>query len=82
MRLLASGFYRAMVAPKAVGLYLAKEQNIKVDIIYQSNVVSPVAIAIRKDRPELHAKLSQGIKELQQRHAIKDLYQEWLGQPN
>lgn len=81
MRLLASGTYKAMVAPKAVGLYLAKQQQVDVKIIYQSSESSPVAIAVKKHNSALHQELSEGIRALQQNQSINRLYQQWFARP-
>jgi ABC-type amino acid transport substrate-binding protein len=48
MRLLKSGDSRAMMAPRAVGYYLAKQFNVKVRVLIESDRPSPVAIAVRK----------------------------------
>ena len=78
MELLASGFFQAMIAPKAVGLHLAKQQGIKVKIIYQSEHVSPVAIAVPKGNPILLKTLSKGIEKLISQGEISASYQQWF----
>lgn len=51
MKLLKNGDFDAMIAPKAVGLHLAKQLNVKVKIVFESNEQSPVGIAVKKRQP-------------------------------
>lgn len=80
-RLLKSGKYVAMVAPKEVGLYLAKKHNAKVKIMYEMKQSTPVAIAVKKGNINLIGMFNALIHKAQVEKRIDKLYLHWFGQP-
>lgn len=78
MRLLKEGFFVAMIAPKEVGLYLAKELDVNVKILEEVVQESSVGIAVKKGNAELLNLLEPALQELMKEGKIQQLYQESL----
>ena len=64
MRLLKSGKFSAMIAPKKVGLYLAKKLYVEVKIIAEVEPGTPVAIAVKKGNLQLLNMLESKLQTL------------------
>lgn len=78
MLLLKSGVFSAMIAPKAVGLYLAKKYDVSVKILLETKYGSPVGIAVKKDNQELLQILENSLLLLIQDGEIDKLYNNWF----
>lgn len=78
MRLLKTREFSAMIAPKEVGLYLAKQLNVSVKILVESEEESPVAIAVKKGDLQLLNLLDNALQELIKEGEIQKLYQDWF----
>lgn len=76
MRLLKEGFFVAMIAPKEVGFYLAKQLDVNVKILEEVVEESPVGIAVKKGNAELLNLLENALQELIKEGKIQQLYQE------
>ena len=78
MRLLKEGFFVAMIAPKEVGLYLAKQFDVKVKILDEVVEATPVGIAVKKGEADLLDSLETALQELIKEGKIQELYQKWF----
>ena len=76
MRLLKEGFFVAMIAPKEVGFYLAKQLDVNVKILDEVVEESPVGLAVKKGNTELLNLLENALQELMKEGKIQQLYQE------
>ena len=77
MRLLKSGKFSAMIAPKKVGLYLAKKLYVEVKIIAEVEPGTPVAIAVKKGNLQLLNMLESKLQTLINEGEIHKLQQDW-----
>lgn len=77
MRLLKSGKFSAMIAPKEVGLYLAKKLYVEVKIIAEVEPGTPVAIAVKKGNFQLLNMLESKLQTLIKEGEIHKLQQDW-----
>lgn len=80
MNLLKSGEVTAVIAPKEVGLYLAKKLNVNVSIIEELKQGSPVGIAVKKGNTQTLNILNKALKQLIQNGDIDKLYRQWFAQ--
>ncbi|QYJ87344.1 transporter substrate-binding domain-containing protein [Shewanella mesophila] len=80
MSMLQSGKISAAIMPKAVGLYLAKQRNIKIKIIEDSTPMTPVAVAVKKGNQALLNQINLALEQLQVEGEIEQLYQKWFSQ--
>ena len=80
-KLLKAGKFVAMVAPKEVGLYLAKKHNTKVRIMFEMQQATPVAIAVKKGNTNLIGMFNALLQKAQAENRIIELYMHWFGQP-
>ena len=80
MSMLQSGKISAAIMPKAVGLYLAKQRNMKIKIIEDSTPTTPVAVAVRKGNQALLAQINLALEQLQAEGEIEQLYQKWFSE--
>jgi len=78
MRLLKEGFFVAMIAPKEVGLSLAKQLDVNVRILDEVVEESPVGLAVKKGNTELLNLLENALQELIAEGKIQQRYQEWF----
>ena len=78
MRLLKEGFFVAMIAPKEVGFYLAKQLDVNVKILDEVVEESPVGLAVKKGNTELLNLLENALQELITEGKIQQRYQEWF----
>ncbi|GAA5136183.1 substrate-binding periplasmic protein [Thalassotalea piscium] len=78
MKRLISGEVDAMIAPLAVGQYLAKVNGVKIKIILTSDYLSPVAIAVKKGNTQLLNQLERSIQTLKDNNKIELIKQQWL----
>lgn len=78
MLLLKDGDFSAMIAPKEVGLYLAKKHNVSVKILFESNESSPVGIAVKKGNSEILKFINNSLQKLIQENQINKLYKNWF----
>lgn len=69
----------AMVAPKEVGIYLARQYDLKVKILVESERATPVGIAVRKGNFQLLNMLEATLKKLIDEGKITALYEKWFG---
>ncbi|OHD11249.1 MAG: hypothetical protein A2086_01365 [Spirochaetes bacterium GWD1_27_9] len=77
-KLLKTGEVVGVIAPKAVGLYLAKKMGIKVRFLQDPDPGSPVAIAVKKGNTELLNKINKALQELIKEGKIESLKKKWL----
>ncbi|UZE96701.1 transporter substrate-binding domain-containing protein [Alkalimarinus alittae] len=78
MRLLKSGEVVAVIAPKEVGIYLAKALNMDVNIIDVFEQRSPVGMAVKKGNAETLNVLNKALKKLIKNGEIEKLHQQWF----
>jgi polar amino acid transport system substrate-binding protein len=78
MKLLKAGTFVAMIAPRGVGLYLAKKLEVKVKILEEFDHASPVGIAVKKGDLQLLNMLNYELNILLKEGEIKKLYQKWF----
>lgn len=78
MRLLKNKDVIVMIAPKTVGLYLAKQLNVKVKILLEMDQKSPIGIAVKKGNSELLDSIENILQKLTKENKIKHLYQKWF----
>lgn len=78
MRLLKEGFFVAMIAPKEVGFYLAKQLDVNVKILDEVVQESSVGIAVKKGNTELSNLLESALQELIKDGKIQQIHQEWF----
>ena len=78
MSQLQSGDVQAAIMPREVGLYLAKRSGVEVRIVVEWEEGSPVAIAVRKNEPELHARINVALRRLIEEGEIDRLRSWWL----
>ncbi|MBG0789561.1 MAG: transporter substrate-binding domain-containing protein [Desulfovibrionaceae bacterium] len=76
-RLLKQGKVVAVVAPKAVGYYLASRHNIAVRIIDDSDPGSPVGMAVIKGNTRLRDLLDQALDELRNNGKLNGVLRTW-----
>jgi ABC-type amino acid transport substrate-binding protein len=77
MQLLKTGKFSAIIAPKEVGLYLAKKLHVNVKIVAVAAQGSPVAIAVKKGNSQLLNMLENSLQQLIQDGEIKKLQLSW-----
>lgn len=77
MRLMKTGEFVAMIAPKAVGFYLAEQFNVNVRILVETDQGSPVGIAVKKGNTQLLKLLETALQELVLAGEIDNMYQAW-----
>ena len=80
MRLLKTGEFSAMIAPKWVGLYLAKQLHVDVKIVAEAEQGTPVAIAVKKGNLQLLNMLEKQLQTLIKEGEIRKLQQDWSQQ--
>lgn len=80
MRLLKAGKFSAMIAPKWVGLYLAKKLQVEVKIVTEAKLGTPVAIAVKKGNVQLLNMLENRLQILIKEGEIYKLQQDWSEQ--
>lgn len=78
IKLLKTGKFVAMVAPKAVGFYLAKQFDVKVKVISESPESTPVAIAVKKDNTSLANQLDSALQIVLNTDQFNTLKYNWL----
>ena len=77
LRLLKQGEVVAMVAPRAVGYYLASRHNVVVRIIDDSDPGSPVGIAVIKGNMPLLHRLDKAMDELRANGRLDQVLRKW-----
>lgn len=78
MMMLKEGTSVAMIAPKAVGLYLAKQMKVAVRCLDIYDPGSPVGIAVKKGNSDLLVLLEAALQELMKEGVVENLYNEWF----
>ena len=79
-QLLLSKDYLAMVAPKEVGLYLAKKYNTPIRIVLEMTEPTQVAIAVKKGNAKLKRELDQKLQQELRRKRVQQIYQSWFNE--
>lgn len=74
IRMLKAKQVDAVIAPKAVGLYLAKENHMQVKLLEDSDPGSPVGIATPKESAKYAAALSAGVEKIKNDGALKKIF--------
>lgn len=77
MQLLQRGEVVAVVAPKAVGFYLAKKYGLSVRIINDSDPGTPVGLAVSKGESELLQRLESALSGLREQGRIAEVLKKW-----
>ncbi|WP_319466615.1 transporter substrate-binding domain-containing protein [uncultured Pseudodesulfovibrio sp.] len=77
MRLLKEGTVAAVIAPRAVGSYLAKKYEINVRMLEYSDQGSPVALAVKKGNDALLQQLESALMELEQDGKLNVIFKKW-----
>lgn len=80
MQQLSSGKVMAAIMPNAVGLYLAKQLNIKVKTLENLDSGTPIAIAVKKGNQVLLNKINSTLERLIIEGEIDKLYQKWFSE--
>lgn len=78
-RLLKSGKFIAMIAPKEVGLYLANKYNTPIRIVHEMEQGTPVAIAVKKGNTNLINMFNDLLLKAKSKKRIEALYMNWFG---
>lgn len=78
MKLLKANKVVAVIAPKAVGLYLANQLGISVRQLDTVDIGTPVAIAVAKGNTRLLETLNARLHKLQQSGAIDTIVNKWV----
>jgi len=78
MKLLKNGEFEAMIAPKEVGFYLAKKFDVKIRILAEAEIGTPVGIAVKKGNMQLLNMLENALQELIGEGRIYELEKEWF----
>ena len=68
----------AMVAPKEVGLFLARQYHVEVKILLESEEESPVGIAVKRGNLQLVGILDAALVKLIEDGKIRTLYKKWF----
>lgn len=77
MRLLKEGQVTALIAPKAVGFYLAKKHEVQVKTLPLPLTASPVGIAVKKGNGALLKKINDGLEKLKQQGKLEPIINRW-----
>ncbi|MGM0526377.1 MAG: substrate-binding periplasmic protein [Pseudomonadota bacterium] len=77
MAQLAVGEVEAVIMPSRVAFYLAEQHGIKLDILWQPNDSTPVAMAVSKGNRELLERLEKALAELEQNGTLSKLKKRW-----
>lgn len=77
MQMLKEGRVTALIAPKAVGFYLAKKHGVKVKTLPLPLNASPVGIAVKKGNAVLLNKINDGLEELKQQGKLETVIKRW-----
>lgn len=81
MQLLKNGDVTAVIVPKAVGFYLAKQLDFKIRSLEEAEISSPVAIAVKKGNSQLLTILDTAVQKLVDEGKIDKLYQNCFSYP-
>lgn len=76
-QMLKKGKVVAVIAPEAVGLYLAKKNQIAVKIIEASDPGSPVSIAVEKNRTSLLESIESALITIQHDGTLASILSKW-----
>ncbi|QBG34978.1 transporter substrate-binding domain-containing protein [Litorilituus sediminis] len=78
IKLLKTGKFVAMIAPKAVGFHLAKQFDVNVKVISESPESTPVAIAVKKGNASLANQFDKALQTLLDSEQFNTLKYNWL----
>lgn len=78
MSLLKNREIVAIIAPKEVGFYLAKQLDVKVKILLEAERGTPVGITVKKGNSELLNVLETALQEVIKAGKIRKLYDDWF----
>jgi polar amino acid transport system substrate-binding protein len=78
MQLLKSDDVVAVIAPKEVGYYLAKQLDFKVRILEETEISIPIGIAVKKGNSQLLTILDAAVQKLVDEGEIDKLYQAYM----
>ncbi|TDT89743.1 amino acid ABC transporter substrate-binding protein (PAAT family) [Pseudodesulfovibrio indicus] len=79
MRMLLQGNVIAVIAPRAVGLSLARRYGMAVRVIDVGDPGSPVGFAVAKGNAELRDRMENALRELEQSGLLQPVLDKWLG---
>ena len=79
MKRLGAGMTRAAIMPKAVGIYLADQMDIKVKILVNPDPGSRVGLAVKKGNTRLLTTIDRALEALIDAGHIDALYTKWIG---
>ena len=77
MLLLKEGIVVAMIAPRAVGLYLASKHGVVLKIIDDSDPGSPVGLAVIKGNTKLRDRLDGALDDLRRNGSLDAVLKKW-----
>ncbi|MCG8685030.1 MAG: transporter substrate-binding domain-containing protein [Desulfobacterales bacterium] len=81
MTLLGSGTTRAAIMPKAVGIFLANQMDLRVKILINSDPGSRVGLAVAKGNQKLLSLIDQVLVQLIHSKQVDRLYNKWFDFP-
>jgi polar amino acid transport system substrate-binding protein len=81
MHLLKNDKVTAVIAPKAVGFYLAKQLGFKVRILEEIEISSPIGIAVKKGNIQLLTILDAAVRKLVYEGEFEKVYQSCFSHP-
>lgn len=81
MRMLLQGTVAAVIAPKAVGLALARQYGLAVRVVDAGDPGSPVGFAVAKGNGELRDRMENALRELERAGRLRPVLGKWLDAP-
>lgn len=77
MQLLKERKVTAIIAPKAVGFFLAKKHGVKVKTLPLPLGASPVGIAVKKGNADLLRRINEGLEKLKNQGKLEAVIKRW-----